>query len=66
MKFLIVEDEKPNANRLKKIVEQLDSSFQVVDIIDSVAGAVDWFNKNPHPDIVLMDIRLADGLSFDI
>ena len=52
MKFLIVEDEKPNANRLKKIVEQLDSSFQVVDIIDSVAGAVDWFNKNPHPDIV--------------
>lgn len=66
MKFLIIEDEKPNANRLKKIVEQLDSSFEVVDMIDTVSGAVTWFNQNPHPDIALMDIRLADGLSFDI
>jgi two-component system response regulator LytT len=66
MKFLIIEDEKPNANRLKKIVEQLDSTFQVVDILDTVGGAITWFNQNPHPDIVLMDIRLADGLSFEI
>lgn len=66
MKFLIIEDEKPNAARLKKIVEELDDSFQVVEIIDTVAGAVSWFNQNVHPEIVLMDIRLADGISFDI
>ncbi|MBL7925502.1 MAG: response regulator transcription factor [Bacteroidia bacterium] len=66
MKFLIVEDEKPNANRLKKMVEQLDNTYQVVDMVDSVSGAVEWFNQNTHPEIVLMDIRLADGLSFDI
>lgn len=66
MKFIIIEDEKPNANRLRKIVEQIDPSFEVVDILDTVAGTVTWFEQNPHPEVALMDIRLADGLSFDI
>ncbi len=66
MKFIIIEDEKPNANRLRKIVEQIDPSFEVVDMLDTVSGSVTWFEQNPHPDIALMDIRLADGLSFDI
>lgn len=66
MKFLIIEDEKSNASRLKKIVEQIDPSFEVVHILDTVTGAVTWFKQNQHPEIVLMDIRLADGLSFDI
>lgn len=66
MKFLIIEDEKPNANRLRKIVEQIDPSFEVVEILDTVTGAITWFEQNPHPEVALMDIRLADGLSFDI
>lgn len=66
MKFLIIEDERPNATRLKKIVEQIDPSFEVVEILDTVAGGISWFEQNTHPEIVLMDIRLADGLSFDI
>ncbi|MCE7863225.1 MAG: DNA-binding response regulator [Bacteroidetes bacterium CHB5] len=66
MKFIIIEDEKTNAHRLRKIVEQIDPSFEVVEMLETVAGSVLWFKQNQHPDIVLMDIRLADGLSFDI
>ena len=66
MTFVIIEDEKPNAIRLKRIVEEIDASYQVVATIHTVTEAVDWFNNNPHPALALMDIRLADGLSFDI
>jgi len=64
--FVIIEDEKHNAIRLKRIVEEIDAGFQVVDIIPTVAEAVTWFNQHQHPTIALMDIRLADGISFDI
>jgi len=66
MKFVIIEDERLNASRLKKIVEQLDDAFQVIDIIDTISGAIEWFQQNPHPEVALMDIRLGDGLSFEI
>ena len=66
MKFLIIEDEKPNAVRLRRMVEDIDPYYEVVDTIHTVSDAIAWFSQNPHPDIVLMDIRLADGLSFDI
>lgn len=66
MTFLLIEDEKPNAARLRKLVEEMDPAFTVVDILDTVSDAVTWFETHEHPDVALMDIRLADGLSFDI
>lgn len=66
MKFLIIEDEKPNANRLRKIVQDLDVGYTVVDVLHTIADSIAWFGAHEHPDIVLMDVRLADGLSFDI
>jgi len=65
-KVLIIEDEKPAAEWLRQLIQKFDPQISVLDVIDSVSGAADWFQKNPAPDLVFMDIQLADGLSFEI
>lgn len=66
MKVLIVEDESINANRLKRLLEELEPGCQILDIIDTVEGAILWLQSNPAPDFITMDIRLSDGISFSI
>lgn len=66
MKTLIVEDEQPAAKRLVKLLEECCPACEVVDMLESVEQAAGWFRQNPSPDLVFMDIQLADGLSFDI
>ncbi len=66
MKVLIIEDEPRAANQLQKILSECNVPYKVLDIIDSVEEATNWFVKNPAPDLVFMDIQLADGLSFEI
>src|SRR5665647_2303403 len=65
-KVLIIEDEKPAAEWLRQLIVKFDSQISVLNVIDSVSGAAEWFQKNPAPDLVFMDIQLADGLSFEI
>ena len=62
---LIIEDEKPAADRLNSLVKKL-GDVRVILVIDSVEDAVHWFNNNPSPDLVFCDIQLADGKSFSI
>lgn len=64
MKVVIIEDEKPAARRLSRLVEQM--GYQVEQLLYSVQEAVQWFLTNPHPDLILIDIQLSDGLSFEI
>lgn len=66
MKVVIIEDEAPAAGRLTKLLRQYDSGIEVVHKADSVEAAVKFFHHSPSPDLVFMDIQLADGLSFDI
>lgn len=66
MKVVIIEDETPAANRLAKLLQQYDSGINIVSKADSVEAAVKYFKTAPAPDLVFMDIQLADGLSFDI
>jgi DNA-binding LytR/AlgR family response regulator len=66
MNILIVEDEPLAAERLSKLVKQLQTDSKILATIDSVKRSVAWFNSNPQPDLVFMDIQLADGLSFEI
>lgn len=66
MRILIIEDEKPAARRLTSLVKALDPSIEIVDILDSVSAAVAWFKTFSPPDLVFLDIQLADGLSFEI
>lgn len=63
---VIIEDEKPNADRLKRLLKMLRPRTEVVAVLDGIADSVLWFENNRHPDLVMMDIRLSDGLSFDI
>ena len=66
MKVLIIEDESPAARRLKQLLQEQDKNIQILAILESIAASVQWFNAHPSPDLIFMDIQLADGLSFDI
>lgn len=66
MRVVIIEDEKPNATRLKNILLDIAPDIIIEAVLDTVSASVAWFKQHPHPDVALMDIRLADGLSFDI
>ena len=66
MDVLIIEDEAAASRRLTKIIKEVAPHIEIIDILDSVESSVNWFKKHTHPDIVFMDIQLADGLCFDI
>jgi len=66
MKVLIIEDEKPAASHIEALVKKYDSNIEVIGPLGSVKKSVAWFDANPHPDLVLMDIQLSDGISFEI
>lgn len=66
MKVLIVEDERPASENLVEELQAIDDNISVVAGCNSVDETVRWLNKNPQPDLILMDIQLSDGLSFNI
>jgi DNA-binding LytR/AlgR family response regulator len=66
MKVLIVEDEVEAAARLKTLLKELRPGIDLVGSLDSISSTVKWIKANPQPDIIFMDIQLADGLSFEI
>jgi len=66
MKILIIEDEPRAANQLQSILSKCEVDYEVLDIIDSIEEAVNWFKENEKPKLIFMDIQLADGLSFEI
>lgn len=65
IKVLIVEDEVQSSNYLKKSLDEF-IEFDIVNIINSVSKAIQWLNKNQHPDLIFMDVQLSDGDSFEI
>lgn len=66
MKVLLIEDEIPAARQLSKLLLEQRPSLQILDTLDSVESAVQWLRTFPAPDLMFMDIQIADGLSFDI
>jgi len=66
MKVLIIEDEPAVAKRLAKIIGELEPGFDILGVLDSVEETVNWLESHSPPDLLLMDIQLADGLSFEI
>ena len=66
MKVLIIEDEPQAARRLESLLRSLLPEAEIIPAVDSVKRAVEWLKSNPHPDLILMDIQLADGISFRI
>ncbi len=66
MKVVIVEDEKLIATDLKKQLAKHYPDIVLLAILPSLKKAIEWFNTNPAPDLVFMDIQLSDGTSFEI
>jgi len=66
MKILIVEDEELAAERLAQLVKEIDTESEIQGPIDTVRAAVAHLKSNPHYDLILLDIQLADGKSFSI
>ncbi len=66
MKALIIEDEVLAAQSLQKLITEVAPDTEVIATLQSIEESVAWFNENPMPDLVFMDIHLADGSSFAI
>lgn len=66
MEILIIEDEVRAQSQLQQMLKECNFDYELLDIIDTVEDAVLWFQKNITPDLVFMDIQLADGLSFEV
>ena len=66
MKAVIVEDEFVAAQNPERLLKSANENITVIAVLQSVSESVEWFSHNPHPDVVFMDIHLADGDSFGI
>jgi len=66
MKVLIVEDEKLAAERLQTLLYRHDPSIELCGHFETVEDTVGYLDAHPHPDLMLLDIHLADGPGFDI
>ncbi len=66
MKVLIVEDEELAVKKLMKTLQAADPGVEVIGVTDSIRNTVEWLQRNPPPELILMDIELSDGQSFEI
>lgn len=64
IKVIIIEDEKPAARRLQRMLSKL--GIETDTMLHSVAESIEWLSNNAHPDLIFLDIQLSDGLSFEI
>ena len=65
-KVVIVEDETAAAVNLRSMLKSINPDVEVLDVLESVEEAVEFFSKGTDADVVFMDIHLADGDSFRI
>jgi len=67
LRVVIIEDEPVSARNLARVLNKINESITIVTVLGSVGESVAWFSDGANGyDLVFMDIRLADGVSFDI
>ncbi|MBK7373992.1 MAG: response regulator transcription factor [Chitinophagaceae bacterium] len=66
MKILIIEDEELAVKKLHKMLVSLDKDIEVIANLDCIESSVEWLQNNEAPDLIMMDIELLDGQSFEI
>jgi two-component system response regulator LytT len=66
MTILIVEDEELAIKRLKKTIADIEPNIQIAGVTHSIKATVDWLKSNPAPSLILMDVELSDGQSFEV
>jgi len=63
---VIVEDEALVGRDLQQMLQKIDPGIEVLTQLRSVKAAVEWFQHNPQPDLLFLDIQLSDGVSFEL
>lgn len=66
MKVVIIEDEAFAAKRLENLIKEYNPYIEISAWLESVHDSIEWFSKNPSPDLIFLDIHLEDNLSFAI
>ena len=66
MRTIIIEDEKPAAEKLQKAILNTNNDIEVAAVLSNIRSATEWLQQYPMPDLIFMDIELSDGLSFKI
>jgi DNA-binding LytR/AlgR family response regulator len=66
MKVLIIEDERPATQKLRRLLADIDPEIEIVQVLESVEKAINWLTDNSFPDLIFMDIQLEDGICFEI
>ncbi|MFY0591692.1 LytR/AlgR family response regulator transcription factor [Roseivirga sp.] len=66
MKVVVFEDEKLASDRLIQVLKSLKPEAEVLAAMKSIEAAVLWLQNNEHPDLIISDIHLLDGSSFEI
>ncbi|MEG1378203.1 MAG: LytTR family DNA-binding domain-containing protein [Bacteroidales bacterium] len=62
---VIIEDEIPAVRLLHSMISRLRPDWELQVVPGNIDEAVEWFATHPHPDLIFLDIQLADGNSFD-
>jgi two-component system LytT family response regulator len=65
MKALIIEDEFLAAKHLQSVLNEV-GGLEIIDVLESISESVEWFGMNQPPDLLFLDIHLADGSAFEI
>ncbi|MEL7148166.1 MAG: response regulator, partial [Bacteroidota bacterium] len=66
MNILLIEDEHLAADKLEALLKRMDSSIEILGKLRSIESAVEWLSNNDEPELIISDIKLLDGLSFEI
>jgi DNA-binding LytR/AlgR family response regulator len=66
MRIVIIEDETPAATRLEKMLKSINADIEIIAQLDSIEASLTWIEHNDLPDLIMMDIHLADGSCFEI
>lgn len=67
MNVVIIEDELIAAQNIKDALKEYDATIQVLAVLRTVKKAIDWLSLHlAEVDVLLMDIKLTDGISFQI
>jgi len=65
MKTLIIEDEVLAVKHLQTVLKEI-KEIEVIGILESISESLEWFKSNLQPELIFMDIHLADGSAFEI
>ena len=66
LKILLIEDETLAAEKLRKLLLEIESEIEIIAVLESVEASVNWLSANAAPDLIFMDIQLEDGIAFEI